>query len=132
MGSSATVTIGAGGTGGTGSTAPDSPTAGGTGGTTTFDPGGTGLTITGTGGAGSGPVGVNSGSVCFSTVGAGGSGTNGQLITTGQRGVAATPYGTPAGGTSFWGSLGGGGRGSYGGPVLGEAGGTGVVFILEF
>ena len=115
MGSTASITMGGGGSGGS--------TTGGAGGTTTFDPGGTGLTITGTGGSAtstSGPA-------------AGGGSTNSQLAINGGHGArpitvsGAIVYGA----SSFWGSsIGGGGTGSTSGS--GSTGGGGAVFILEF
>lgn len=133
MGSSASITIGAGGTGGL--YPGNVPQAGGTGGTTTFDPGGTGLTITGTGGGGSAGAGVNSGGVTDGQAGGGGSSTNSLLNVTGQRGGAPTRTGYSAGGTSFWAGVGGGGYGVFhtsAASSTGIAGTTGCVVVLEF
>jgi hypothetical protein len=114
MGSSATVTIAAGGTvgaNGSGSgfnTVP--PTAGGTGGSTSFTPSGTGLVLSGLGGGG----GVTN------VVGVGGGTTNSSINIVGLR--TSFTYGA----SSFWGL--GPGSGASGG----SAGNAGVVLILEW
>lgn len=115
LGASAAITVGAGGS--------VTPTSGGT---TTFDPAGTGLTITGIGGS----AGVYSSSVIASAVGgAGGGSTNSLFSLNGSRGGASgSAYGVDAytvPGMSFW--AGGAGRGGSG-----SAGTAGVVFILEW
>ena len=111
MGSTASITVGNGGSGGA---------TMGTGGTTTFDPGGTGLTITGIGGSTGAPA-------------AGGGSTNSQLAINGGHGARpiTTSNAVVYGASSFWGSaIGGGGYGYTAGS--GSAGGGGAVFILEF
>jgi hypothetical protein len=111
MGSTASVTVGNGGSGGA---------VMGTGGTTTFDPGGTGLTITGIGGGTGAPA-------------PGGGSTNSQLTINGGHGARLITASNTIvyGASSFWGSaIGGGGTGSTQGG--GSAGGAGAVFILEF
>jgi hypothetical protein len=97
MGSTAAITVGAAGANG-------SDSSGGTGGSTSFDPAGTGLTITGLGGAG-GIVNYNPGA----GPGSGGGSTNSLFAIDGI-----------AGGGSFW----AGGRGRY------QT--AGVVLILEW
>jgi len=111
MGASAAVTIGAGGSG--------------AGGNTSFDPAGTGLTITGNGGGGAGGE----------SPGGGGGSTNSLIGLSGLGGVpGSAEYGTvyeqptPGGGTFFAGR-GAGGDGNYGG---GSAGSAGMVMVLEF
>jgi hypothetical protein len=115
MGSSASLTIGAGG----GSAA--------TGGSTSFDPSGTGVTITGIGGA-AGPT--NSGNYG----GAGGGTTNSIFDTSGSRGGGASGPSAIAGigGTALF--AGGNGAGGYGavGIASGASGNSGVVLILEW
>jgi hypothetical protein len=122
MGATATVTIGSGGGGGGG------------GGSTSFDPIGTGLTITGGGGSAGGNA-TNS----FNAPGGGGGagGTNGQLDIQGGPGGCGASLGGAAGGTSAL--AGGHGRGGNGaarsgfvGSTAGNAGKAGVVFVLEF
>lgn len=103
MGATATITIGGGGTTQI------------TGGSTSFDPAGTGLTITGAGGAGASSA----------NGGAGGSNTNSLFSISGQRGEQAGAN-TSAGGGSFW----AGGRGSGGASAASGTGG--VVVILEW
>lgn len=115
LGASAAITVGAGGS--------VTPTSGGT---TTFDPAGTGLTITGIGGS----AGVFSSSFMSNAVGgAGGGSTNSLFSLNGSRGGASgsasgvDAYTVP--GMSFW--AGGAGRGGSA-----AAGTAGVVFILEW
>lgn len=118
MGASATVTVGAAGSAG-------SSGAGGTGGASSFDPAGTGLTMTGSGGGGS-----LGGSGAPNSPGAGGGTTNSLFAIDGQRGGYG--YGE-AGGVSFW--AGGRGRGAPGNASAsssGAAGTAGVVVILEW
>lgn len=110
MGTSAAINIGAGGGGGVGY-------GGGTGGTTTFDPGGTGLTLIAYGGGGGGPA--------YNRYGGGGGGTANSLIDViGSSGYQA--------GSTFWG--GGPGRGgAASGTYYGAGAGLpGVVLILEW
>jgi hypothetical protein len=125
MGSTAAVTVGAAGAAGSGS----SFTAGGTGGASTFDPDGSGLTITGSGGSGS------SATTNTSAGAAGGGVTNSQISANGGRGAeGSTSTRIPAGGMSFW--AGGRGGGAEGAPVSGtadgKAGTAGIVVILEW
>ena len=113
MGSTASVSIGAGGV------------ASASGGSTVFDPGGTGLTITGIGAA----VGSTT------SPATGGGSTNSQLSIAG--GNAPRPNTTANtyiwGASSFWGSgIGGGGYAYAGGSPQSGTGGAGAVFILEF
>jgi hypothetical protein len=132
MGSTAAVTVGAAGSAGS-----STPGNGGTGGTSTFNPDGSGLTITGAGGSGGG-AGDNS----TDNGGGGGGATSGQFTTNGQRGgkgnegAVNTSGGGGTGGLSFWAS----GRGAGGpgadctnvGNRAGTAGTGGGIFILEF
>jgi hypothetical protein len=115
MGSSASLTMGAGG----GSAA--------AGGSTSFDPSGTGVTITGIGGA-AGPT--NGGTYG----GAGGGTTNSIFDITGSRGGGASGTAGIAGigGTALF--AGGSGAGGYGavGIASGASGNSGVVLILEW
>jgi hypothetical protein len=131
MGSTSAVTVGAAGSAGS-----SSPGNGGAGGTSTFNPDGSGLTITGVGGSG-GVLGN------FSTGNGGGGGgsTNSQFTTNGQRGgtgnggAVNTSSGGGTGGLSFWADgRGAGGSGSYsdGDQYAGTAGTAGGIFILEF
>jgi len=112
MGASAAVTIGAGG--------------GGAGGNTSFDPAGTGLTITGNGGGGASDA----------SPGGGGSSTNSLISLGGLGGVpGSADYGTAyevpnPGGSTFFAGRGAGGNGNYGGG--GSAGSDGMVMVLEF
>jgi hypothetical protein len=126
MGSTAAVTVGAAGAAGS-----SAPTAGGAGGTTTFNPDGSGLTITGVGGSG-GPL---------SGVASGGGTTNSQFAVNGLPGSADasgllnTSSGGGFGGGSFWGGgtgAGGAGSASSTGSRAGTAGTAGGIFILEF
>jgi hypothetical protein len=156
IGASAAITIGAGGSAG----AATSGGSGGTGGTTTFDPAGTGDTLSATGGSAGGGGGLQS--VGVQVQGAqGGTPTGGQFNLTGGDGsggagddVAEISFGGN-GGNSFWGGSGRGGviqglntavgssgavgGGGGGGASLdttdgaaGGAGGSGIIFILEF
>jgi hypothetical protein len=115
MGSSASLTMGAGG----GSAA--------SGGSTSFDPSGTGVTITGIGGA---PGPTNGGTYG----GFGGGTTNGIFDITGSRGGGASGTSGIAGigGTALF--AGGSGAGGYGaaGIASGASGNSGVVLILEW
>jgi hypothetical protein len=125
MGSSSAVTVGGGGGGGRGGVGGSFfADAGGTGGASIFDPDGSGLTITGSGGSGGGPANTSTGGAA-----GGGGATNSQFATDGQQGSGIV------GGPSFWaGGRGRGGQGSTGsgnGPA-GNAGTAGGVFILEF
>jgi len=121
MGSTAAVTVGAAGTAGQFSV----PSNGGTGGTTTFDPAGSGLTITGVGGNGGthGLTGSSGGG------GSGGSATNSQFNLAGNGGLSQS---TRIAGVSFWAA--GVGRGGSGGGMNsnGGVGLAGGVFILEW
>ena len=54
MGANAAVTVGSGGSGGSPNSGQTPPGTGSTGGSSTFDPAGTGTTLTGNGGVGSG------------------------------------------------------------------------------
>lgn len=122
LGLNATVTVGAGGSGGAG-------VSGGNGGNTSFNPDGTGLTITGNGGLGTSAVSGSEGSGS-----SGGSTTNSQVVCNGNAGFRGSAGRTSnaggAGGTpSFWGA----GRGGDG--VInsnGNAGEAGRVVVLEF
>ena len=130
MGSTAAFTVGAAGSAGS-----SAPGSGGAGGTSTFDPDGSGLTITGVGGSGGGANNGNGG--------AGGGSTNSQFTTDGQRGgkgnegAVNTTSGGGTGGLSFWASgSGAGGSGSnctsFPANRAGTAGTAGGIFILEF
>lgn len=113
MGATAAVTVGSGGAGGS------YPNAGSTGGSSSFAPGGTGLTVTANGGGG------GSGSSGSGAPGSGGSSTNSLFNITGTGGGLT--------GLSFW--MAGVGRGAVGGTGAfnnGTAGTAGVVFILEW
>jgi hypothetical protein len=116
MGSTASITIGAGGA------------AQSNGGSTIFTPAGTGLVITGGGGTGSGGV---------TRLGAAGGGTTNSIFDTaggrgGGGGGGATSGSGGEGGTSmFGGGLGSGGEG-IAGTGTGTSGKAGVVFILEW
>lgn len=119
IGASASVTIGTAGTAGD-----NTGTAGGDGGDTTFDPAGTGATITGLGGDGG--DGVSTG---VFTVGVGGTaesgGTNGTLNVPGQSGTTGRNSFDAVGGdggNSAW--LGHGGKGGWG--IDGNAGVAGT------
>lgn len=108
LGASAAYTVGVGGTAGsvTGGN-------GGNGGNSTFDPVGTGVTITGSGGVGG--TGTGSAYGAYNSVfngGSGGGGTNGTIVSNGIDGGAGFGYGTATtvgsmmggnGGSSFWG-----------------------------
>ena len=131
MGSTAAVTIG-----GAGSAGSNAPGNGGAGGSSTFNPDGSGLTLTGAGGSGGDWATDSNGNG-----GAGGGSTNSQFTANGQRGGKGregpvnTTSGGGTGGPSFW--AGGSGRGGDGGnttssPLAGTAGTAGGVFILEF
>ena len=123
LGSTATITIGAGGNGGS----PGAPSGtGATGGNSSFVTAGSGGTFTATGGSGgTGSSGVTSG-------GSGGSATGtGALVLEGGKGAAWAI--SSAGGASFWG--GGYGRGGNSPTSLNTTGGAGVAglcFILEW
>jgi hypothetical protein len=115
MGASASITIGSGGG------------ASSNGGSTTFDPVGTGLTITG-GGVGGGENSFSDdGFYAGGAGGAGGSATNSQFNANGNGGDGGQPNRVGSGGSSFW----AGGRGS-GGNGNGTAGTSGAVLILEW
>ena len=120
MGSTAAVTVGAAGSAGLYSV----PSSGGTGGTTTFNPDGSGLTITGVGGGG----GIH-GAGSSGAGGGGGSATNSQFNLAGNGGLSNS---TKVLGLSFWAA--GAGRGGTGGSSNsnGGAGIVGGVFILEW
>jgi hypothetical protein len=115
MGASASITIGSGGG------------ASSNGGSTTFDPVGTGLTITGGGGGGGDNSFSDDGSYAGGAGGAGGSATNSQFNANGNGGDGGQPNRVGSGGSSFW----AGGRGS-GGNGNGTAGTAGAVLILEW
>jgi hypothetical protein len=122
LGASASITIGSGGTGGTGSAYPS--LTGGTGGNTTFDPIGTGLTITGYGGGGA----QYNGAGGWFTAGVGGGTSNSVIAIDGGGGAK----GVGGGGVSFFaGGRGRGGPGGNGGAASAD-GTAGVVFILEW
>jgi hypothetical protein len=108
LGSSASITVGAGGTGGAAGGG-----AGGSGGSTVFTPTGTGLTITGSGGSPTTKGGV----------------INSQIDISGNTGaIFAGP-----GGCSFWaGGNGAGGKGQLATNLTGNTGIAGVVLILEW
>lgn len=112
LGSTATISIGAGGTAGT-------TGSGGTGGTSSLTPSGTGLTISGIGGGG-GIV----GSTSPGNGGTGGSSTNSLFSINGSRGDNGASYQFV--GQTFWAA----GRGAGG--LEGTAGTAGVVLILEW
>jgi hypothetical protein len=109
MGATAAITIGSGGTGSAGLSAAD----GGTGGNTTFNPAGTGTTLTGNGGGG-GACARSSGTT-VGTSGTGGSASGGDVNVKGQMGAlssdsvvissstASTNVQASEGGNSFWG-----------------------------
>lgn len=123
LGADAVVTVGGGGAGGVGFGG-----TGGTGGTSSFNPAGTGLTVSGTGGSGSfgGPGTVTNGA-------SGGGSTNGLTSWSGNPGFRGDSGEQSAGGMGgypvFWGA----GRGGNGGSnTNGVAGSGGAVVILEF
>ena len=134
MGSTASVTIGAGGSGGTSSTED-----GGTGGTSSFNPIGSGVTVQGTGGVGSKKSGGNP-----SQGASGGSFSGAQFGNQGQAGATPVPHinaysgaaQTIAGGGGLFGGKGGNGvvADSYNTSeeVNGNAGSSGIVIVLEF
>lgn len=131
MGASASVTIGSGGSAGN-----TSGSNGSAGGSTSFDPGGSGLTITGNGGGGGQG---NVGGAGTSTGGGGGSTVNSIIDVSGQKGTSSFQSGLLSaigvGGSSFWGGgRGSGGHGAFYGSQsnAGAAGTAGVVFVLEF
>jgi hypothetical protein len=110
MGATAAITIGSGGTGSAGFSAAD----GGTGGNTTFNPAGTGTTLTGNGGGGGACARSSGITVGFS--GTGGSASGGDVNVKGQMGAASidsvvtsstggtgTNIQASQGGNSFWG-----------------------------
>ena len=118
MGSTAAVTVGAGGSGG------GLLAAGATGGATSLNPDGSGLTLSGNGGGGGG----GGGNVAAGG-GAGAGATNAQFSAIGTGG---NPVPTRSGGLSFF--IGSHGLGGTGG-VVGSGGGAGTagnVVILEF
>jgi hypothetical protein len=123
MGASADVIVGAGGTGGAGG--PSVGTAGVAGGTSSVDPDGSGLTISGAGG-GAGGGGSVGGVFVVGTPGAGGGTTNAQFSTIADSGSGRD------GGSSFF--MRGAGKGGTGGAAntVGAAGSAGNVVILEF
>lgn len=132
MGSSAAVTIGSGGTRG------DESTAGGTGGTSSFNPAGTGVTISGNGGEGTSN---RNGSFDFSDGGgAGGSYSGGQFGTTGGPGGTAPgsrplngPVADAKGGSGLFGGNGADGVNDLTAVsnVYGLAGSPGIVVVFE-
>ena len=126
LGADAVVTVGGGGVGGGfGST-------GGTGGTSSFNPAGTGLTVSGTGGTSS------PGAIGGSTTNGGYAGGSTNGLTTwngnpgfrGDSGRQLSNFGGLGGPSAFWGA----GRGANGviNASNGLPGGAGVVVILEF
>jgi hypothetical protein len=116
-GSTASVTIGAGG-----AAATATYTAGSSGGNTTFNPSGTGLAITGNGGSG-GSSGTEGGD--------GGGATNSLVRLNGMRGNNGAPeVGVAVGGATFFSSKGSGGTGFDG--VVGDTGSNGMIMILEW
>ena len=129
MGNSALVTVGSGGNGGNSS-------SGGTGGTSTFNPGGTGTTLTANGGVGSGFANETT-----TNGGAGGGGSGGQYGFNGDPGLRGNYGGGSAhfeeGGSSFYGQntygSGGDGRRRYGsGTQNGQSGNGGIVVVQSF
>ena len=90
MGANAAVTVGSGGSGGSANSGSTAPSTGSTGGSSTFNPAGTGTTLTGNGGVGSGGFynvrSVVSGAGTYSKAGTGGSASGGQLNFSGQQG----------------------------------------------
>jgi hypothetical protein len=117
MGATAAITVGAGGTGAT-----VSGTGGSTGGSTVFDPDGTGLTITGLGGGGG-----------YINSGVGGGSTNSLVSLDGTRGgpnASGSVTGTSCGGGTFFAGRGGGGIGIT--SSNGTAGSDGMVMVLEW
>ena len=122
LGASASITIGGGGAGVNGTAYPN--LVGGSGGNTTFDPIGTGLTITGNGGGGA-QINEAGGWVAAGN----GGGTSNSVIAIDGGGGAK---GSGGGGVSFF--AGGRGRGGIGGagPAANGNGTAGVVFILEW
>ena len=135
MGSTAAVTIGGAGAGG--GLVITTAQAGGAGGTSTFDPDGSGQTITGFGGSGGSGANANS-----SLPGAGGSSNNTQFAALGQKGSmnrhggSSNTDGGGLRGVSFWAAgIGSGGEGASANDNTyraGTAGTAGGVFILEF
>ena len=135
MGSTASVTIGAGGSGGTSGTED-----GGTGGTSSFNPIGSGVTVQGTGGVGS----RKSTNGAPSQGASGGSFSGAQFGNQGQAGATPVPMVNPylgpaatiAGGGGLFGGKGGNGvvADDYntGDEVNGNAGSSGIVIVLEF
>ena len=129
MGNSALVTVGSGGNGGNSG-------SGGTGGTSTFNPGGTGTTLTANGGVGSGYANETT-----TNGGAGGGGSGGQYGFNGDPGLRGN-YGGGSGhfeegGSSFYGKntygSGGDGRRRYGsGTQNGQSGNGGIVVVQSF
>jgi hypothetical protein len=110
MGATAAITIGSGGTGSAGFSAAD----GGTGGNTTFNPAGTGTTLTGNGGGGGACARSASSTIGYSGTGGSASGgdvnVNGQSPSLGGENVATSTTGgtgtnaqASQGGNSFWG-----------------------------
>lgn len=122
MGSSAVVTVGAGGA------------LNNNGGSSSFDPAGTGLTITGNGGSKGQAV-----DTAVNVGGAGGGASNGMINAAGQRGGTnghwrntssnVETYSGGSGGASFFGGGPGGGGGSGDGSSAGQ---NGVILVLEF
>jgi len=124
LGADAVVTVGGGGAAGT--YAFPTPGSGGTGGTSSFDPAGTGLTVSGTGGSGS------AGSSSSVTDGGNGGGSTNSFLSwsgnpgfRGDSGQQLASQGGMGGYPVFWGA----GRGAPGGTYAGSAG---AVVILEF
>jgi hypothetical protein len=110
MGATAAITIGSGGTGSAGLSAAD----GGTGGNTTFNPAGTGTTLTGNGGGGGACARSSGSTIGYSGTGGSASGgdvnVNGQSPSLGGEDVATSTTGgtgtnaqASQGGNSFWG-----------------------------
>ena len=90
MGANAAVTVGSGGSGGSPNSGQTPPGTGSTGGSSTFDPAGTGTTLTGNGGVGSGGFYQEDRSQfggTYSKAGIGGSASGGQLNFSGQKGA---------------------------------------------
>ena len=90
MGANAAVTVGSGGSGGSANSGQTPPGTGSTGGSSTFNPAGTGTTLTGNGGVGSGgfyQAHQSQFGGTYSKAGTGGSASGGQLNFSGQKGA---------------------------------------------
>jgi hypothetical protein len=158
MGADAAVTVGSGGANGSASGG-SVPTSGSNGGSSTFNPAGTGATLTGNGGGGSTGFYNSSSAVLgqYSVAGLGGSGSGGQLNFNGQKGSNTQSNPTrwvaeetssdnrdgyaegsagmrAAGGTSFFASGYGAGADGFwsSSDTSGGSGSDGVVVVLEF